>query len=335
MDCHRSFADKYYWKDKKIILIRQQVKWLVLCLFLFITFYGKSQAGTSIAILLSDTLTSTQRTLHGAKKVISSSNEKVVYYSFLLNQNSSDKQAIVDSLNILKPEIILTIGSPATSFAKDNFNNTPIVFAGVINPVLSGFVNSVTNPGGNITGASLDIPTNIQFKYFKQIVPNMKKIGILYTSNTASLIPSAKVVAQQMGLTLEAIEIKDNKDIPKALDSLDMTVDGIWSVADPNLFDPQSTRYILLNTIRKSIPFMGFSKYVVESGALFALDFDYKAVGFQAGDIVNKILSGTKPSEIRVSTVDVIWFHYNEKTAKHINITIPEDLVMIAKEVYR
>ncbi|MFH2048433.1 MAG: ABC transporter substrate-binding protein [bacterium] len=304
-------------------------------MFLFITSNGKSQADTSIAILLSDTLTSTQRTLHGAKKIIAGSHENAVFYSFLLNQNPAEKQSLIDSLKVLKPEIILTIGSPATSFAKNNFNNTPIVFAGVINPVLSGFVKSAANPEGNITGASLDIPTNIQFKYFKQIVPNMKKIGILYTNNTASLIPSAKVVAQQMGLTLVAIEIKDNKDIPNALDSLDMTVDGIWSVADPDLFDPQSTRYILLNTIRKSIPFMGFSRYVVESGALFALDFDYKAVGFQAGEMVNKILSGTKPGEIRVSTVDVIWFHYNEKTAKHINVTIPEDLVMIAKEVYR
>ncbi len=316
-------------------MIRQQVKWIILCLFLFITSNGISQADTSIAILLSDTLTSTQRTLHGAKKVITGSHENAAFYSFLLNQNPSEKQSLIDSLKVLKPEIILTIGSPATGFAKDNFNNTPIVFAGVINPVLSGFVKSTTNSEENITGASLDIPTNIQFKYFKQIVPDMEKIGILYTSNTASLIPSAKVVAQQMGMTLVAIEIKDNKDIPHALDSLDMTVEGIWSVADPDLFDPQSTRYILLNTIRKSIPFMGFSKYVVESGALFALDFDYKAVGFQAGEMVNKILSGTKPSEIRVSTVDVIWFHYNEKTAKHINVTIPEDLVMIAKEVYR
>ncbi len=316
-------------------MIRHQLKWIILCLLLFIIANEKIQAETPIAILMSDTLTSTQRTIYGAKKVINRSNNNTVFHSFLLSQNLLEKQSLIDSLNILKPKVILTVGSPATSFAKDNFKNNPIVFAGVISPVLSGFVESVTNPGGNITGASLDIPTNIQFKYFKQIVPDMKKIGILYTKSTNSLIPPAKVVAQQMGMSLEAIEIKDNKDIPRALDSLASTVDGIWSVADPDLFDPQSTRYILLNTLRKSIPFMGFSRYVVESGALFALDFDYKAVGFQAGDMVSKILAGTAPNKIRVSTVDVIWFHYNEKTAKHISVAIPEDLVMIAKEVYR
>ena len=83
------------------------------------------------------------------------------------------------------------------------------------------------------------------------------------------------------------------------------------------------------------MPFMGFSRYVVESGALFALDFDYKAVGYQAGAIVNRILSGESPSAISVTRADVIWFHYNEATAKRINITIPEDLAAVAKEVYR
>lgn len=80
---------------------------------------------------------------------------------------------------------------------------------------------------------------------------------------------------------------------------------------------------------------MGFSRYVVESGALFALDFDYKAVGFQAGAIVNKILNGVEPRKIRVTTADVIWFHYNEKTSERINVKIPDELAAVAKEVYR
>ena len=80
---------------------------------------------------------------------------------------------------------------------------------------------------------------------------------------------------------------------------------------------------------------MGFSRNVVESGALFALDFDYKAVGKQAGAMVDSILRGIRPDEISVSTVDVIWFHYNEKTAKLIQIAMPDELVTVAKEVYR
>ena len=293
------------------------------------------RADTPIAVLISDSLTSTQRTLHGARKVIFRAHQDVTFYKFCLAQSQNDTKPIMDSIRSLSPRLVLTIGSPATKFAKNEFKDIPIVFAGVLYPVLSGFTKSVNRPGGNITGASLDIPTHIQFKYFKQIVPDMQKLGVMYTSATANLISSARIVAQDMGLSLKAIKIEDEKQIPAALDSLAGGVDGIWSVADPELFSPKSTRYILLNALRKGIPFMGFSKYVVESGALFALDFDYKAVGQQAGEIVNRVLAGEVPGKIKVSAVDVIWFHYNEKTAHHINIEIPEDLIAIAKEVYR
>ena len=129
--------------------------------------------------------------------------------------------------------------------------------------------------------------------------------------------------------------VNDFKELPHALDSLAQMTDGIWSVADPNLFDPRSTRYILMNTLRKGVPFMGFSRHVVESGALFALDFDYKAIGQQAGETVKRVLTGKNPGRISVTQADFVWFHYNEKTAEHVGIAIPEDLVAVAKEVYR
>jgi putative ABC transport system substrate-binding protein len=288
-----------------------------------------------VAIVSSDTLTSTQRTLSGAEKVISRSHPEAFFSTFLISKDLSENQTTIDSLKKLHPKLILTVGSSATQLAHENFHDIPIVFSAVKYPVLSGFVDSVMRPGSNITGASLDIPTDIQFTYFKKIIPNIKKIGVLYTANTASLIPQARVVAQHLGLDLIAVRVNDDKSLPEALDSLTNMVQGIWSVADENLFKPKSTRYILLNTLKKGIPFMGFSRYVVESGALFALDFDYKAVGLQAGAIANKVIDGEPPSDIQVTSADVIWFHYNENTAKRINIVIPEELAAIAKEVYR
>jgi len=290
---------------------------------------------TTVAVLMSDSLMATSRTLQGARKEIKRSNAGVTFRTFLTGQSEAGDDAIFDSLRSERPQLVLTIGSAATSLAKANFEDIPIVFAGVMYPVLSGFVNSAGKPGANITGASLDIPTEIQFRYFKKIIPGLRKIGVLYTDNTSSLIPPARHAAESMGLQLVAVPVNDGKELPKALESLANHVQGIWSVADPALFDPQATRYILLNTLRKGIPFMGFSRYVVESGALFALDFDYKAVGMQAGQMANRILAGERPGSITVSAADVIWFHYNEKTAQHINVTIPEELVAVAKEVYR
>lgn len=288
-----------------------------------------------IVILAGDELTSTKRTEKGASKVISNENPTIIYSNLLIQPNDENYNNIVDSIKKINPRLIFTIGSHATKLAQDNFKNIPIVFSSVKYPVLSGFVNSISSPGKNITGASIDIPTKVQFEKFKQIIPNVKKIGVLYTENTASLIPQAQVIASQLGIELIALEVNSEKELPIKLDSLSSMVEGIWSVADPVLFKPKSTRYILINTLRKRIPFMGFSRYVVESGALFALDFDYKAVGRQAGEIVNQVLAGNDPSTIKVTAADVIWFHYNEKTAERINIKIPEELASVAKEVYR
>ena len=289
----------------------------------------------NVVLLTTDGLISTKRTLQGARKVIGRERPGAVVGHCLLSPSREIYEKQIDSIRQAGVDIVLTVGSAATSIAKRHFENTPIVFSSVMYPAVSGFVISLDNPGKNITGASLNIPTDIQFEKFKKIVPDLRMIGVLYSSNTTPLIRRADGIAERLGMELVAIQVNHQKDLPAAMDSLTKVCDGIWSVADPNLFSPQSTKFILLRSLRAGIPFMGFSRYVVESGALFALDFDYKAVGRQAGDIVNRILSGTPPENIRVTVPDIIWFHYNEKTAEHINVTIPDEMVAIAKEVYR
>lgn len=305
---------------------------IVWCNFPNLSFAAESN---NIVILTADNLTSTRRTIRGAKNQITNKHTNCNFYQFLISNNHDQNLLIIDSIKATKPDLILSVGSAATNLAKENIDNTPIVFAAVKYPALSGFVNTDNNPNHNITGASIDIPVNVQFEKFKKIIPNLKTIGVLYTENTASLITQAKIICSDMGLKLIALKVNDETELPVKLDSLSKMVDGIWSVADENLFKPKLTKYILLNTLKKRIPFMGFSRYVVESGALFALDFDSKAVGIQSGIIVNRILDGAEPSEIKITQADVIWFHYNEKTSKRIAIEIPPEMAAVAKEVYR
>lgn len=292
-------------------------------------------AADTIIVLTSDTLTSTTRAISGAKSVIVCEHAQPTFVQFVLSDNTAIRRQQLDSAKGLNPKVVLTVGSSATQSAVDNFPQTPIVFSSVLYPVISGFVKSMNAPGGNLTGASLTIAPDIQFKYFKRIIPKLKTIGVLYSRNTAPLVPASNVVAAELGFRLVALQVNDEKELPAALDSLTRTCDGIWSLADPILFSPQATKYILLNTLKSGKPFMGFSRNVVESGALFALDFDYKAIGRQAGGQINQILSGARPSDVPVTSPDIIWFHYNEKTAQRLSVTIPGDLVAVAKEVYR
>ncbi len=297
--------------------------------------WSHATSAQQIVVLTTDSLTSTQRSVSGEKSVVKTQFAEAVFHELFLKPGSAGEAAIADSIRQIKPALVLTVGSAATQFAQTTCKSTPVVFCAVMYPVISGFVESFAHPGGNITGASLSIPADIQFRYFKQIVPNLKSLGVLYTDNTASLIPPTRAIAQQMGLKLVAMRIDNERQLAPAFDSLAGVVDGIWSVADPNLFSPQSTKFILINALRRGLPLMGFSRNVVESGALFALDFDYKAIGRQAGELANHILKGQSATTLPVTTPDIIWFHYNEKTAQHMGIAIPAELVAIAKEVYR
>lgn len=294
-----------------------------------------SPAGAqTIAFITSDSLTSTHRTISGAKRVILDEHPDAVFHEFLLGGPISEA-AIVDSISRLKISLLIPVGSKATECAKDRFATTPTVFSAVLYPAISGFVESLVRPGRLITGASLNISARTQFIYFKEMVPDLSRVGVLYTDQTASLIPSAKVLAEEEGLQLIPIKIEHEKELPHAIDSLAKVTQGIWSVADPLLFTPQATKFILMRTLKHGIPFMGFSRHVVSSGALFAIDFDYKAIGRQTGNIANQVLSGINPGDISVTAPDVVWFHYNEKTANLLGIKIPDRLASVAKEVYR
>jgi putative ABC transport system substrate-binding protein len=288
-----------------------------------------------MAIVHSDSLETTLRTIKGIRTTISAQYSAVAYYEYFLPSDASAIEKNIGEITKLNPRLILTVGTFATRIVSEKVKDKPIIFSAVLNPETSGFVKSLDSPGGNITGASLDIPPDVQFNYFKRVIKGLKKVGVLYTSETANLIPPARAMAQAAGLELVAVRIETEKEVPEALDKLNRQVDGIWSVADGQIFSPTTTRYILLNTLRNGKPFMGFSKNIVESGALFGLGYDYKDIGRQAGNIALQVLSGASPSNIPVAVPGIKWFLYNEKTAKHINITIPDDLAAVAKEVYR
>jgi putative ABC transport system substrate-binding protein len=292
----------------------------------------ESQAQT-VVMLTTDSLTSTTRSISGLQTVIRGNHANASFY--VVRVNSTDQSArLSDSIRALNPAVIVPIGTAATSFTRSLKTDIPIVFASVLYPGISGFLGNQQG-AKSVSGASLDIPFKIQFEHFQKIVRKIRRIGVLYTEVTKALIEPAREAAKGLGLELIAIRIEQDRELPKALDSLLTSCDGIWSLADPRIFTPQGTKFILLQATKRNVPVMGFSRNVVESGALFALDFDYKAIGRQAGTLVSSILSGKQVGNSEVTVPDIIWFHYNQKSASNLGIVIPQEFVSIAKEVYQ
>jgi putative ABC transport system substrate-binding protein len=293
------------------------------------------RAAKKIAIVSIDEEPTTIRTIKGVKKSLDRSGFQIEYREIILTGHSGrDTQQLTD-LSKFDPTLFVTISSYATQVISATFPAKPIIFANVMNPRASGFIETMAYPGGNITGAALDIPPDMQFKYFQRVVGKIKTMGVLYSSETENIIHQAKEAASERGINLVSLKVASEKEIPRAIDSLCKISDALWSVADHTVYTPQSTRHIVLQTLRNRIPMMGFSQELVEAGGLFTLDFDFKDVGRQAGEIASRVLFGATPGQIPVSTPGVIYFKYNEKTAGQINIEIPEELLAVAKEVIK
>jgi len=244
----------------------------------------------------------------------------------VLKEDTKQKDRIFSKIRRKNPPLIVTLGSTATAFISERIKDTPVVFCMVLNPMASGFIRSMNESGNNLTGASLDIPLEVQFEALRSIIPSARKVGVIYNpQETGSVIQQATRVAKEMGLELVSIPISSEEEVPKAVRTLDGRVDALWSVADSTVFSSGSTEFILLHTLRNGIPFMGLSPAFVKAGALMALAADYQEVGIQCGELAVRVLSGDHPSSLPITMPQTITLYLNLKTAEIIGLKIPSD----------
>jgi len=205
----------------------------------------------------------------------------------------------------------------------------------VLNPVDSGLAADMKSSGSNLAGASLDIPSGIQFEYIKKIAPRVKKIGVIYSeAETGLVVAGAKEVARRLGLELVTGEIKTPAELPHALRTLIKEVDFLWSVADSNVLTKETIKEILIATLRERLPFMGLSPAFVRAGALAALYADNSDIGRQAAIAAKKTLQGKKPSDLSIAVPEKIKLILNVNTINLLGIDVPKAVYDSAEVVF-
>lgn len=236
-------------------------------------------------------------------------------------------QTIASNFVSNKKDLILAIATPAAQAAYNSTKEIPILMTAVTDPVKSGLVKSVNKPDTNVTGTSDALPLDKQFELIKKIVPNCKKIGILYNTSEANSeiqVKSAKEQAAKMNLEVIATGVTSSNDIPQGLNDLISKVDVLYTPTD-NLV-ASSMSLISSKCLEKKIPVIGAEKAHVDSGALATEGIDYYKLGFQTGLMAADILDGKKPQDMPVQTLKETKLIINEDTAKKLNIAIPDDL---------
>lgn len=243
---------------------------------------------------------------------------------FPLQADGAGEDRLLRAIRARRPAVLMTLGSQATTAITSRIKDVPVVFCMVLNPVASGFVPNLERPGGNVTGASLDVPLATQFEAIRAVVPAARRVGVLFDpAETGGVVLEAERVAREAGLTLVARAVRTPGEVPQALTVLGRQVDVLWAVADATVFFGGSTEHILRYTLSNGIPFMGLSPAFVQAGALMAMAVDYGAVGEQCGEQVLKVLAGHAPAVLPVTVPERVTLHLNLRTAESIGLKIP------------
>ena len=302
-------------------------------IILFIAFPVFAAAGhthsesLTACVLLSRDLEPHRQALQGFTKKLLEMGIELSIDEYVLDGDKEMEEKIAQRAFQKKPDFILALGSRAAAIGKKLSPGIPVVFANVLNPRASGLIKDFSSPPDLISGASLDIYPREKLKVLKSLLPDAKRIGILYHSPSLEpLIHEIQAEAEDNGFSVQAIKLKDLGQMPEALEDLISKIDVFWMVADTDIFNPQSTRYILLQTLRSRIPFIGLSPSYVKAGALFCLYWDSVDIGEQAAALVPKIAGDHLPAPVPVTRPRRTTLHINKHVASNLKIRIPTTL---------
>jgi ABC-type uncharacterized transport system substrate-binding protein len=234
----------------------------------------------------------------------------------------------------LKVNVIVTVGTTAIQGVRDATTDIPIVMAGGGDPVGTGLVTTLAQPGGRITGVSLAGKEVLgkAVELLKTAVSRTTRIGVLMNAaNPANgfLFKEMVEVGNVIGVQLHRIDVQGGADMDAAVARAQGG--ALLVLADP-LFFGHRVRIADL-AIRLRLPSVFIGRPYAEAGGLLAYGFLVDEVWARAAGLVNRILKGAKPGDLPVEQPTKFELVINLKTAKALGLTIPPSLLLRADQV--
>lgn len=245
---------------------------------------------------------------------------------------------ISDSFVSDKVDMICAIATPTAQSAYNAAMDAgiPVIYTAVTDPVAAELAGEDKTPVGEITGTSDKLPVEAQLKMMRQLLPDAKKLGIMYTTseaNSVSTIKEYKSLAGEYGFELVEKGITATADVALAADDLLSQVDCITNLTDNTVVASLPT--ILEKANEKKIPVFGSEIEQVKVGCLAAEGIDYIALGKQTGKMAAKVLKGEKKaSEMKFELITEPGFYVNHKVAENLGVTVPQELEDSAVESF-
>jgi putative ABC transport system substrate-binding protein len=235
------------------------------------------------------------------------------------------------------PDVILANTSTVVTALKERTTTIPIVFAQVVDPVNSGFVDSLAHPGGNITGfVSLDFGIGAKWlEILKQIAPRVTRVGVLRDATIpggTGIMGAIQAATSSFKVELKALDVRDAVTVERGLSTFAREPNGGLIVPTSPAASIHHELIVRL-AARFRIPAIYPYRFFVKSGGLLSYGIDNLDLWQKAASYVDRILKGANPAELPVQEPSKFELVINLKTAKALGITVPDKLLATADEV--
>lgn len=245
--------------------------------------------------------------------------------------------ALVEELIGLKVDVIVAPTSIYTGVAKRATSTTPIVFASHADPIGSGHVTSLAQPGGNITGFTIMMSetTAKSLEFFKEAIPGLTRVAVIFDPATPSHRPGLEAVeamARALGLALRPVPVGDVSELDSAFSAVvEQRAGGVVVLSTPLFMG--AARQLAELALQYRLATMFGPKEHVEAGGLMSYSPDRADLYARAATYVDMILKGANPGDLPVQQATKFDLVINLKTAKALGLKIPPALLARATEV--
>jgi putative tryptophan/tyrosine transport system substrate-binding protein len=249
-------------------------------------------------------------------------------------------QVRAKELIALQPDVILANSTAVAAALQRESRTVPIVFAGLADPIGSGFVASLAQPGGNMTGPTL-YEASVTGKWLamlKEIAPSLVRAAFLKTPSSVPYFEYYMHAALELSPSLGiepvtcVVEHESASDIERAVENFAIVPDG-GLVVMPDTTPIVHSDLIIGLAARHHLPAVYFLSSFVAAGGLMSYGADFVDLFRQSASYVDRILRGDKPADLPVQAATRFETTVNLKTAKALGLTVPPGMLVAADEV--
>lgn len=223
-------------------------------------------------------------------------------------------------------DLILAIATPAAQAVAGATSDIPIVCTAITDFAASGLVEDNDAPGGNVTGTSDMNPVADQIDLLHRLVPEAKKVGLLYCTAESNSKIQIDLAAEQLdALGMEGVEYtaSSSNEVQQVVESMMGKVDAIYTPTDNTIASAMTVIASIAN--ENKVPTVCGEVAHVEAGGLASVSINYEELGRRAGEMAVRILTeGADPAEMPIETMsaDECDLVYNQKTADELGIDV-------------